>query len=82
MIHEDEDEIEEAEPIAFSWIIAICLNKLNLNLKEAGRLTYRQFKLLYRAYQDTFDQELLMSKSGITYEKLRAEANKSEEWLN
>lgn len=52
-----------------------------MNNKEAGRLTYRQFKELYRAYQDTFDTELLMLKHGVTYEKIRAEQDKGDEWF-
>lgn len=81
MIHEDEDEIE-SEPLAFSWIYYICRAKLHLDKKEAGRITYGQFSNLYRAYQDTFDKELLLRRAGMTYEQLRIEAAKSEEWFN
>ena len=49
--------------------------------KETGRLTYRQFLNLYRAYQDTFDTELILTLNRMTYENLRTEAAKSEEWL-
>lgn len=49
--------------------------------KEAGRLTYGQFSNLYRAYQDTFDLELLLTLYRKTYEQVRAQAAKSEEWL-
>lgn len=49
--------------------------------KEAGRLTYKQFKELYRAYQDTFDLELLLTLSRTTYEQARNKAEKSDEWL-
>lgn len=52
-----------------------------MNNKESGRLTYKQFKELYRAYQDTFDIELLLTLSRKTYEQLRVLANKSDEWL-
>lgn len=49
--------------------------------KETGRLTYRQFLNLYRAYQDTFDTELLLTLNRITYEQVRKDAAKSEEWF-
>jgi len=35
---------------------------------------------MYRAYQDDFDSELIMTKTGTTYAKLRAEAAQDEEW--
>lgn len=69
-------------PISFSWIYFICRAKLNLDKKESGRLTYNQFISLYRAYQDTFDLELILTSSHTTYAQLKAEAEKSEEWLN
>ena len=79
MIHED-DEIED-EPLNFSWIYYIGSSKLNLRIKEVGRLTIRQFLDLYKVYKDTFDLELYLKLARKTYAKLEAEREKSEEWL-
>lgn len=80
MIHEDEDEIDN-EPINFSWIYYTGSAKLNLSLKEVGRLTYRQFMNMLQAYRDTFDLELYLFLGRTTYKKLQDQAEKSEEWL-
>ena len=80
MIHEEPDE-QDKSPINFSWIYYICRAKLNLNNKESGRLTMRQFLQLYRAYQDTFDTELYLTIARKTYSTLRAKAQQDEEWL-
>lgn len=80
MIHEDDDEIDKS-PINFLWIYFICRTKLNLTDKESGRLTYRQFRGLYRAYCDTFDTELYLTMARKTYHSLREKARADEEWL-
>lgn len=48
---------------------------------EAGRLTYKQFRELYKAYKDTFDLELLLTLSRKTYAQIMKEAEAGEEWL-
>ena len=55
---------------------------MRLTNKEAGRLTYKQFKDLYKAYKDTFDLELLLTLSRKTYAKIEKEAEAGEEWLS
>jgi hypothetical protein len=52
-----------------------------LDGKESGRLTFRQFRNLYREYKDTFDLELLLLLSRTTYADLKKKAEKSEEWF-
>ena len=49
--------------------------------KESGRLTYRQFANLYQAYKDTFDVELCLTLTRKTYEQVKRESDKSEEWI-
>lgn len=77
MIHED----EEQEPIDFSWIYFIGMAKLNLSIKEIGRLTMKMFLKLYRQYKDTFDLEMRLRLSNTTYAELEAKIDKSEEWF-
>ena len=64
----------------FMWVRFIGTKKLNLGLKEVMRLTIGQFRALYREYQDDFDTELIMRRSGTTYAKLREKAQQDEEW--
>lgn len=64
----------------FMWVRFIGIKKLNLGLKEVMRLTIGQFRALYREYQDDFDTELIMRRSGTTYAKLREMAQRDEEW--
>ena len=49
--------------------------------KEAGRLTYKQFKSLYQAYKDTFDIELLLTLNRKTYNEIDKKAETADEWL-
>lgn len=55
--------------------------KFNLRPKEVGRLTLRQFRGLYEAYKDNWDLELSLYLNRMTYEQLRQEKERSEEWL-
>ena len=79
MIHEDDDEIVEAD-IDFSWIYFICRVKLNLTDKESGRLALCQFRDLYQAYKNTFDLELCLLLSRKTYKEIDDKQN-SDEWF-
>jgi len=54
--------------------------KLNLTLKEVGRLTMKQFLEMYQAYKDTFDFELMLSVTRKTYESVRREQERSMNW--
>lgn len=56
---------------------------MNLTDKETGRLTYKQFKGLYKAYKDTFDLELLLTVNKITYAAAmqKAEESGGGEWI-
>ncbi len=77
MIHEE----EEIKPIDFSWFYFIGKTKLNLSLKETGRLTIRMFNRLYKCYKNTFDFESAILQGRTSYRKLELEINKSEEWF-
>lgn len=65
----------------FSWFYFIGKKKLNLSFKETGRLTLRMFGRLYQYYKDDFDLEMKMWKNHKTYEQLKREAQRSEEWF-
>lgn len=67
--------------MSFSWVYYIARAKLCLTEKETGRLTYLQFKERYRAYQDTFDIELLLMRKQKTYAEARELAQNSNEWF-
>lgn len=49
--------------------------------KEVGRLTLRTFNKLYQHYKDDFDMETRMRKANLTYEEVKKQAQKAEEWL-
>lgn len=74
------DDVGEEEKINFDWIRFIGTAKLNLRLKEVGRLTLRSFNRMYRAYKDDFDNEMMMKQSRTTYAKLKRLAEIDEEW--
>ena len=41
----------------------------------------REYNNLYQNYQDIFDTELYLKRSGKTYAQLKQEAMDQEEWL-
>lgn len=45
------------------------------------RLTYKMFDKLYQHYKDDFDLEMKMKATRTSYQKLKAEMYKSEEWF-
>lgn len=49
------------------------MNKLGYTEKEVGRMTFRKWKLLYKSYQKTFDNELMLTLSRTTYEQATKE---------
>ena len=49
------------------------MNKLGYDEKEVGRMTFRKWKLLYKAYQKTFDNEMMLTLSRTTYEQATKE---------
>lgn len=65
----------------FSWFFFIGKTKLNLSFKETGRLTLRMFGRLYQYYKDDFDLEMKLWQSHKTYEYLKRESQKDEEWF-
>lgn len=52
-----------------------------MSFKETGRLTLRMFNKLYQNYKDTFDLELRLYKSNMTYAELKNKMQKSDEWF-
>ena len=65
----------------FSWFAYIGKTKLNLSLKETGRLTLRMFGRLYTHYKNDFDLEMSLWKSDTTYKKAALQALQDEEWF-
>lgn len=49
------------------------MNKLGFTEKQVGHMTWRKFWKLYKAYQKTFDDELIMKLKSITYSSLNRE---------
>ena len=63
------------------WIYFIGKTKLNLSIKEIGRLTFRLFLKLYQHYKNDFDKEMLMKASNTTYKKLKEKAELSDKYF-
>ena len=78
MIQEDSDEYE---PIDFSWFYFIGVAKLNLSIKEVGRLTISMFSKLYAHYKNTWSYEMRLFHKNITYSEAIAMEEKEQEWL-
>lgn len=55
--------------------------KFGLTTKEVGRLTLTTFFRLYANYKRTFDYEMLLTRSGITYSEAYQRQQKAEEWF-
>lgn len=76
------DEPEEDDgKINFYWFYAVGITRLNLTLKQIGRMTLTNFNRLYAEYKKIFDFELLLKKTGTTYEKAEEKAQKADEWF-
>lgn len=58
----------------------VAATRLNIPYNKIGRLTYSQFDALYTSYKKMFDLEMMMQRSGTTYEKL-AEESMNEGWF-
>jgi hypothetical protein len=65
----------------FSWFYFIGLKKLNLSIKETGRLTLRMFGRLYKHYKQDFDIEMRLWKNNQTYADAFRKAQHDEEWF-
>lgn len=52
-----------------------------MTFREVGRMTLTMFNRMYKHYKDDFDLELLLHKSGMTYEQAFTKAQQDEEWL-
>lgn len=57
----------------FAWLLFIGINKLGFSEKQVGHMTMKKWKLLYKAYQLNFDNELYMKFTGRTYASLEKE---------
>lgn len=77
MIHESEGD----SVIDFSWFYFIGRTKLNLTLKETGRLTLTMFYKLYQHYKDNFDYEIVLKRNNMTYQEAWDRQQKAEEWF-
>ena len=49
------------------------MNKLGFSDKDVGRLTFRKWSQLYKAYKKNFDNELLLVASKTTYAQAEKE---------
>lgn len=76
MIHDEADPV-----IDFSWFYFIGKTKLNLSLKETGRLTLNLFNRLYQHYKDNWDMEMIMAAAHTTYKTLYARSQQDDEWF-
>lgn len=65
----------------FSWFYFIGSKKLNLTMKETGRLTLTIFGKLYQHYKDDFDLELKLRLAETTYKKVEQDSNPDKEWF-
>ena len=73
---------DEYEPVIdFSWLYFIGKTKLGLSFKETGRLTIKMFNKLYGHYKDTWDYEMRLSKSNMTYREAFIKSQQDEEWF-
>ena len=59
-MREKHDNRAESERIDFARILYIGVKNSASPEKEVGRMTIAKFNVLYRAYQDDFDLELMM----------------------
>ena len=78
MIHEDE---EDESVIDFSWFYFIGRAKLNLSIKETGRLTLTMFYKLYKHYKNNFDTEMRLTRANMTYQEAWERSQQDEEWF-
>ena len=76
MIHDEADPV-----IDFSWFYFIGKTKLNLSLKETGRLTLNLFNRLYQHYKDNWDMEMIMAAAHTTYKTLYTRSQQDDEWF-
>ena len=73
---------DEVDPVIdFSWFWFIGKTKMHLSFKETGRLTLTMFNKLYSHYKDTFDLEMRLYNSNMTYAEAHAKALKDAEWF-
>lgn len=49
------------------------MNKLGFTEKEVGRMTFKKWSMLFRAYKKCFDNELMLTASRTTYEEAEKE---------
>lgn len=76
MIHDESDPV-----VDFSWFYFIGKTKLMLSFKETGRLTITMFNRLYGHYKDTWDFEMMLTRTGTTHKDAYVRSQKSEEWF-
>lgn len=75
----DEETVDPV--IDFSWFYFIGVNKIGLTYHQVGRITMTLFNKLYAHYKCTFDYELLLKKTGTTYEEAWKKSQEAEEWF-
>ena len=76
MIHDEADPV-----IDFTWFYFIGKTKLNLSIKETGRLTLYTFNRLYQHYKDDWDMQMMMTAAQMTYQALYVKSQQDEEWF-
>lgn len=75
------DDVDEPRPIDFSWYYFIGRAKLNLTIKETGRLTVTMFNKLFGHYKNMFDVEMRLTASNTTYSDAFKKQQQDEEWF-
>lgn len=76
MIHDEVDPV-----IDFSWFYFIGKTKLNLSIKEIGRMTVTTFNKLYGHYKDDWDMEMSLWHTKTTYRQSYLQSQEAEEWF-
>lgn len=70
---------EEDDTIDFSYYYFVGAAKLNLTIKQIGRLTVNMFNRLYQHYKVSFDLELYLFHARKTYGEREAEVRENED---
>ena len=52
-----------------------------MTFHEVGRCTFTTFFKFYKHYKNTFDIELILTKTGTTYSDAYKRSQEAEEWI-
>lgn len=74
-------DVDEPEPIDFTWFYFIGRTKLKLTFKETGRMTPHLFFKLYAHYKSTWDLEMRLFTNRMTYDEAFMKSQEEQEWF-